>query len=61
MFYATDMLPCRQKVYKDYKIYKPKCINMMFYTWKKREKKRHTQRDQRNTLSSKMSKEIFSC
>lgn len=43
MFYATDMLPSRQKVYKDYKIHKPKCVNMMFYIWKKREKKRHTQ------------------
>lgn len=46
MFYATDMLPSRKKVYKDYKIYKPKCINMMFYTGeKKRKRNTHRQRD----------------
>lgn len=59
MFYATDMFPSRQKVYKDYKMYKPKMHkhDVLYGQKKKRQKKKDThkqtkrQRDQRNTLS----------
>lgn len=69
MFYATDMFPSRQKVYKDYKMYKPKMHKHdVLYGQKRRDRKKktHTNRQKDNEIReihcpSGMSKEpLFS-
>lgn len=54
MFYATDMFPSRQKVYEDYKMYKPKMHKHdALYRQKKRDRKKKTHTDEKTTRSEK--------